>query len=135
MKKITAALSILFTLHLFASQESVSEVLKKFEALDSASVPEAVEYRIYDPFVRALPLVKKSRKRSPVPHHRSLSITAVMNDKVFASGRWLHIGERIGRYRIAGIKRGGVLLERGGVTRFVPIGGKKRILDIKEDLK
>ncbi len=122
----------LWVMSAFAGE--AEDILKKFDALESIHIPSAVEYRVYDPFKRAAPMVKKSGRglaaHRPVP----IRVTAVMNDRAFVNGRWVRTGERIGRYKIARIGGGGVVLKRGNTTRFVPLGKRKRILKIEENL-
>lgn len=110
------------------------DILKKFDTLKSIHIPSAVEYRVYDPFKRAAPLVKRSGRgfaaHRPVP----IRVTAILNDRAFINGRWVRAGEYLGRYKIARIGATGVVLKSGNMTRFVPLGKRKRILKIEENL-
>ena len=111
------------------------DILKKFDTLKKFHIPSAVEYGVYDPFKRAAPLVKRSgggfaAHRRPAP----IRLTAILNDMAFINGRWVRTGEYVGRYRIVRIGGTGVVLKSGNLTRIVPLGKRKRILKIEENL-
>ena len=134
MKKAVLTLFLAYLWAISASGDEVARVLKKFDTLEALHLPAAVEYRVYDPFKRAAPLVKKSSREHLAPAPAPIRVTAVMNDRAFVNGRWVHAGEYIGRYKIARIGSTGVVLKSGNITRFVPLGKRKRILKIKENL-
>ncbi len=135
MKKIALnAGMLLFFCSLHASDAAVEAILEKFDRLEALQIPASVGYRIYDPFKAAAPMVKKGVHRR-APARRALpAVTAVMNDRAFVGGRWVRVGDRLGGYTVAKIGSGGVVLKKGRVTRLLPLSGKKKILQIKENL-
>lgn len=133
MKKIApSVVMLLFFSCAYASDNAVKTILEKFDRLEAMQIPASVGYRIYDPFKRAAPLVKKAAVHRPSATRVLPRVSALMNDRAFIGGRWVRVGESVGGYKIAAIKSGGVVLKKGQVTRLLPFSGKKKILQIKE---
>ncbi len=83
----------------------------------------------YDPFAPAQKIIKKSR-HAPIPsrpYHSPLHLLAIFGDKAYIDGRFYHVGDRVGGYRIAKIGDNYVLLEKKGKMKILFLA-KKRIL-------
>ncbi|WP_457597960.1 hypothetical protein [Hydrogenimonas sp.] len=119
---------------LFGSDSGIEAIVKKFESLEAFRIPAAVEYRIYDPFKRAAPRIKTGATHRHIRRQALPKVTAIMNDRAFMEGRWVRAGERVGGYRVLEIRKGGVLLKRGGSTRLLPLTRReKNLLNIKDN--
>ncbi len=125
-------ISVLYTTLLAAAPVDVASIAKKFEKLGEWQLPQTPDYTIYDPFRRAEPLIRQAKavKRKPKPI--TLRITAIMNDRAFVNGRWVRSGDRIGEYKVVGIRSRGIVLKAHNRTLFLPMREKKRLLKVKE---
>ncbi|WP_456452897.1 hypothetical protein [Hydrogenimonas sp.] len=115
-----------------AGSVDVHAIAKKFEQVGAWRLDPEPGYRIYDPFKRAEPLVKKAKRRVPQPKPAALRVEALMNGKAFVNGRWVEAGERVGPYRVVAVRGEGILVKEGKRTLFVPLARRKALLKIKE---
>ncbi|MCF6201674.1 MAG: hypothetical protein L3J42_06090 [Hydrogenimonas sp.] len=120
-----------FAASLFGSPATAEPLLQKLNRLDSFKLSSKVPIKLYDPFKRAASLVKSKkrgyRRASSLPR-----VSALMNDKAFVNGRWVHVGETVAGFKIAEIKDSGVVLKKGKTVRYVPVTKNRRVLKIKD---
>ncbi len=110
----------------------IESIAKKFEQLGAWRLPATSGYVNYDPFRRAKPLIKQTKRRKIAPRSPVIRVTAIMNDRAFVNGRWTKKGDRVGPYRIVAVRRSGVLVKEGGRTLFLPLKHETKLLKIKE---
>ncbi len=124
--------AILSATLLFGSNGSMEPLLQKIEKLEAFTLSSAVPIKFYDPFKRAASFVKKGKKRGFSSSPSLPRVLAVMNDRAFVNGRWVHAGDRVAGFKVAKIEGDGVVFKKGGTLRYVPVLKRKRVLKIKD---
>lgn len=82
---------------------------------------------VYDPFQGVQHFIKKEHttqsatKKQKVP----LVVSAIFNNKAFINKKFYTIGEKIGKYRLVGIKSTYVILEGANHRVLLPLLAKK----------
>lgn len=122
-------------LPLWADQtaEEVKQIVAKMEALQRVTISPEADFKLYDPFRRAAPLIEKAKpvKKIKIPV-RIPRLMAVMNDRALIDGRWLRVGDRIGGYRLIAVSSSGAWLSKRGMRRFLPIKKRRSLLKVKD---
>lgn len=114
------------------ADDTVAQIVSKFEQVQAMKLPQRPDFTIYDPFVRAEPIVKGRVAVRRKPRNTSLRLEAVLNDRAFINGRWMRAGMRLGGWRIVSIRPEGVTLRQGGRRLLLPLVSRKRLLKIKD---
>jgi hypothetical protein len=115
--------------------EEVRLIMQKMDRLAQARIPADVPFEVYDPFKRVKPLIQKARVikqlAPPAPMPRP---SAILDHKAFMAGRWVHAGQRVGRFTVTRVTQRGVWLREGDKKLlFSPLGGKRRqLLKVKD---
>ena len=132
-RRLLLLMTMMLPLWADGTAEEVKRIVAKMEALQRVTISPRIDFKLYDPFRRAAPLIEKAKpvKRIVIPV-RIPKLMAVMNDRALIDGRWLRVGERIGGYRLAAVSSSGVWLVKGRVRRFLPIAKGRSLLKIKD---
>jgi hypothetical protein len=110
-------------------------IMQKMDRLAQTRIAADVPFAVYDPFKRVKPLIQKARAvtrlapPSPMPRP-----AAILDHKAFMAGRWVHAGQRIGRFTVVRVAKNGVWLREGQKKLlFSPLYAKKRkLLKVKD---
>ena len=125
----------LFSLSLFSSND-VHEIAKKIDALGADdTLNEKVNYKVYDPFKRAKPLLAKKEKKTEMIKPKPIKVETILNERAWINGKWLKKGALVNGYKITAINKNAIVLRHNKKEIFIPLSQGRNFLRVKEIIK
>ena len=124
-----------FSFSLFASSD-VHEIAKKIDALGvDDTLNEKVNYKVYDPFKRAKPLLAKKEKKTEIIKRKAIKVETILNERAWIDGKWLKKGALVNGYHITAINKNAIMLRHNKKELLIPLSQGKNFLRVKEIIK
>jgi len=118
------------------SSSDVHEIAKKIDALGlDDTLNEKVNYKVYDPFKRAKPLLAKKEKKIEIIKRKSIKVETILNERAWIDGKWLKKGSIINGYHITAINKNAIMLRHNKKEILIPLSQGKNFLRVKEIIK
>ena len=136
MKIVFLCSLVLFYVHAYAMEvENIAKKIKEIEV--SSSTYDKIDYEMYDPFVIAKPLMKKSNikeQEATLPFEVEVQTTlqAILNERAFINNHWYSVGDKVVGYRVKFIDKYFVTLEKNSMDKTITLEDSKMIIKTKE---
>ena len=121
IKLIVVLLSLSIVL---VAEDGEDDILKILNQASKYKTPKFPEYKIYDPFQRATPALKKAKEVKIKPTPPVPELKAVINSSAYIDGKWRSEGDYINGYRVAKIYDEYVILQFGDMNITLTVMGK-----------
>lgn len=107
-----------------------SDLKSRIQSLTNAPEKSTIVYVSYDPFESGKEVVLKTLEAKN--QESALSITTILNNKVFIGSKWYKVGDKVEEYEIMQITKDSVLAKKSG--KIIKIGIKKseKLLKIRD---
>lgn len=116
----------------YAQDINIEELAKRIDNLESSTkLSKNLDYKVYDPFATAKPILKQSQiiKKK---YHQKILLQTILNDKVFIQNRWYTKGDAIQGYKIKQIFKNSVLLCKNNKCKKTYQKTSKNLLTIED---
>lgn len=130
MKKIL--LSLFLCTILFGYDIDVQKITQKIEKLKNFKISKRLNYKVYDPFATAKPILKKETIVRHIIARRAIVVETILNHKAFIDGSWHSSGGYIHGVKIIKVLHDGILVARGSKKVLIPLKKEKDIIKTKE---
>lgn len=108
----------------------VKDIAKKIDVLKlSRDISPTLNYKIYDPFAKAKPIIKE--KKVYRKKLKPIVIQTIFNNRVFINSRWLKRGDTVNGMKIKHIYKSYVVIGQ----RKYRVKTHKNLIKMKEDIK
>lgn len=126
------SLCILMPLILIASDVDVKELAQKIEILKNEErVSQNLDYRVYDPFSQAKPILKSKNFRVPkTTKKREIVLQTILNKRALIGGKWYSVGDRVQGELIESIQRDYIVIIRNNKRVKISFKQRKDILNL-----
>ncbi|MEA1982073.1 MAG: hypothetical protein U9N39_00900 [Campylobacterota bacterium] len=125
---------IFSSLPLFADVIDVQKIALKIDKVHSSKISSTLDYRVYDPFATAKPILKKKTIIKRV-RHKSIVIETILNNRAFIEKKWYSVGDTIYGQKIKNVRRDGIVILKNYKKTFIPLKKNTNIIKIKENIK
>jgi len=107
-----------------------SDLKSRIEILTNSPEKSTIVYINYDPFQSGKEVVMKTLEAKD--QESTLSITTILNNKVFIGSKWYQVGDKAQEYEIMQISKDSVLAKKNG--KLIKLGIKKseKLLKIRD---
>jgi len=128
--------SVLFMicyLNVFAMEiKNIVNAIDKMNA--TPDIVKTIQYKLYDPFSAAKPLLNKKYNYSNGLKHPSQSIIlqTTLNKRAFIGGKWYNKGDIVNGFRIRKIYTDSIVITKNSKMKIVRLKMVKNILKMKE---
>lgn len=127
-----ASLLMLLSSFILATTD-VHLIAKKIDALATDNtLSSKVEYKVYDPFKRAKPLLFIVEKPSVAKRFQPLKVETILNDKAWVNGRWVKKGSIINGSKVIAIKKNAIMVRHDNKEVLIPLSTGKNLISVKE---
>jgi len=117
---------------LFASVD-VHQIAEKIDALaGDGSLNAEPGYRIYDPFLRAKPLLAQKSEPPKVETRKPIHVETILNNQAWVDGKWIRKGSVIHGAQVIEVKKNAIMVSYDKKEVLIPVSGPKTALDVKE---
>jgi hypothetical protein len=131
MRIILSALLTFMTL--YSNTIDVTSISKKIDDLKNNKKSSAtLDYRVYDPFYTAKPLLATKERKPTNTAKRPIVLQTILNHKVLIDGRWYGVGDHVHGARITAIKENTITLLSSGKHVVISLRTRKNIIKTKE---
>ena len=133
--KIYTLLIISLPILSFSSNIDMKKIVAKIEALkNNVNISASVDYKVYDPFARAKPILNEKVKRirnKKIYRNSSIVIQTILNNKVLINGKWFKVGDKVQGATIKNINENNIMIYKNNKWLKVSFKRKKDIIKIK----
>jgi len=123
---------------LFASSVNVDNLSKKIDILNNdKKISSKLDYKIYDPFASAKPIINEAKEIKDIEPIVILPIIVqtILNKKVLINGLWHKTGDIVQGNLIKEIHQKYIVVFKDKKRSFITIKPKKSILITKETIQ
>jgi hypothetical protein len=99
---------------------------------ESRNIPAAIDYKVYDPFLKAKPLLAQKEEKPAVTTQRILFVQTILNNKALIEGRWFGVGDHIDDATITAIHNNHIIISKGNKKLTIFLKAKKSIITTKD---
>jgi len=126
----------LFILCLLLSLVSANTITKTIdELIIEVKTPTKAKLSLYDPFIRAQPLLNKKVKRTKIKRVAKPELIAVLNNKAFINGRWYEMDEYVQGQRLIKMTSTSVYLKKGNIIKVLTLSSKSMFKTKDKEIK
>jgi hypothetical protein len=127
----------LFVSVLFSKDFDIEKVVAQVNSIkESNQLSPNLEYKVYDPFATAKPILKeKKRKGIHKTKVRRIIPQTILNGEVFIDKKWYAIGDVIRGYKIKNINKRSISLYKNGLYKKVYLKSSKNVVKIEEKIE
>jgi hypothetical protein len=108
----------------------IAEKIDAFAADQSLS--EHLEYKVYDPFKRAKPLLAQKQKVAMKPHHKMFKVETILNNRAWVNGKWVQKGSIINGSKVVAVHKDAIIVRDDDREILIPVSRGKNLLRVKE---
>ena len=119
--KIIAVLLCFITFSIL-NAEDIDEIVTKINSSRGTTIPKEKLTNIVSPMPKLVVVDQNSTDTNNTvakPKEESFILTAIMNSSAHINGKWVKIGERVGRYKLIDIMDDSVYLKDGNKTKLI----------------
>ena len=120
MKLLIYLIMALISTSLVLAKEE-DEILKILNKTYKKRIVPYPNYDIYDPFQKAMPVIKKAKRVKIKPIPTKPKVKAIINNSAYIDGKWREVGDNIRGYKLVKINSTSVVLELGDKNITIPI--------------
>ena len=116
-------------------QAEEDEILKILNKATRVHTPKYPDYKIYDPFQKTAPAIKRAKEIKITPTPPLPKLKAIINSSAYINGKWRRVGEDINGYKVVSIGDEWVVLALGdrNITIYItPKQSKDDFIEIVE---
>jgi hypothetical protein len=122
---------------LFAGDFDVSKIVEKVRNIKKSNqLSPILEYKVYDPFATAKPILKEKKiKVIHKPKEQSIIPQTILNGEVFIDKKWYATGDIIRGYKIKNIGTKSILLYKNGIYKKCSLKSSNNIVKFEEKIQ
>ena len=115
------------------SAMQISDIIKTIDKLnDLTAISSKLDYEVYDPFASAKPILKtKNISKKTLKHSNPIVIQTILNNRVFISGKWYNVGDKVRDFKIQNIRSDSIELSKDATIKIIRLDATKSILKTK----
>jgi hypothetical protein len=111
----------------------VHDIAVKIDAFAAdRSLSETLDYKVYDPFMRAKPLLASREKSPPKKHQKMFKVETILNQKAWVNGKWVQKGSIINGSKVIAVHKDAIIVADEDKEVLVPLYRGKNLLRVKE---
>ena len=124
--KIVSIITLLFV---YISANNVDEMVSKINSKRASSIDKERLISIQSPMVKVVEkstsdknITTTTLKSKPTvlkEEDEIYNLTGIMNNRAFINGKWLKVGNRVGRYKLIDVMEDSVYLKDGNRTKLI----------------
>ena len=108
-------------------------IAKKIDDLKRDNILSSeVDYKVYDPFRRAKPLLAKKKKVHVVRKPKPIVVETILNNRAWVDGRWVQKGSKINGAKVKAVKKNAIIVSYDNKDVIIPVKRGKSFLKLKE---
>jgi hypothetical protein len=105
---------VMLSSSLFCATFDIGYISKKIDAIENRpQISASIDYKVYDPFATAKPILKIKKTPKAVKKFKPIIIQTILNRKVLVGNRWYRRGESINGKLIKAINPNSILVSDG----------------------
>ncbi len=121
---------------LLVASVDVHRIADKIDALAAdVSLNAEPGYSVYDPFLRARPLLAKKSEAPTIETHKPIRVETIFNNQAWVDGKWVRKGSVVHGAQVIEVKKNAMIVAYDDKEILIPVSGPKTVLEVKESKK